>query len=108
VLLPAVNYARERQLITPLEQAVLTTTIKAGTVKAGDLEAAMPDLNANQRTYQIRKLVDGGMLQPINPGARQYSIGFSHNMLLRGVVRALTDEGFIPEALVAPQAKPAA
>lgn len=104
VLLPAVNYARERQQITPLEQAVLTTTIKAGTVKAGDLEAAMPDLNANQRTYQIRKLVDGGMLQPINPGARQYSIGFSHNMLLRGVVRALTDEGFIPAALVAPPA----
>lgn len=102
VLLPAVNYARERELITPLEQAVLTTTIKAGTVKAGDLEAAMPDLNANQRTYQIRKLVDGGMLQPINPGARQYSIGFSHNMLLRGVVRALTDEGFIPAAVVAP------
>jgi hypothetical protein len=42
------------------------------------------------------------MLQPINPGARQYSIGFSHNMLLRGVVRALTDEGFIPAAVVAP------
>lgn len=102
VLLPAVNYARERQQITPLEQAVLTTAIKAGTVKAGDLEAAMPDLNANQRTYQIRKLVDGGMLQPTKPGARQYSIGFSHNMLLRGVVRALTDEGFIPAALVAP------
>ena len=104
VLLPAVNYARERQQITPLEQAVLTTTIKEGTVKAGDLEAAMPDLNANQRTYQIRKLVDGGMLQPTKPGARQYSIGFSHNMLLRGVVRALTDEGFISAELVAPPA----
>lgn len=102
VLLPAVNHARERQQITPLEQAVLVTTIKAGTVKAGDLEAAMPELNANQRTYQIRKLVDGGMLQPIKPNARQYSIGFSHNMLLRGVVRALTDEGFIPAALAAP------
>lgn len=102
VLLPAVIHARERQQITPLEHAVLSTTIKAGTVKAGDLEAAMPDLNANQRTYQIRKLVDGGMLQPTKPGARQYSIGFSHNMLLRGVVRALTDEGFIPAALAAP------
>ena len=104
VLLPAVGYARERQLITPLQQAVLTTTIKAGTVKAGDLEAAMPDLNANQRTDQIRKLVDAGLLQPTKPGARQYSIGFSHNMLLRGVVRALTDEGFIPAALAAPPA----
>lgn len=105
VLLPAVHHARERQQITAQEQAVLVTTIKAGTVKAGDLEAAMPTLNANQRTYQIRKLVDSGMLQPAKPGARQYSIGFSHNMLLRGVVRALTDEGFISPALVAPPAQ---
>ncbi|MBU7573051.1 MAG: Fic family protein [Hydrogenophaga sp.] len=104
VLLPAVLHARERQLITALEQAILITTVKAGTVKAADLETAMPDLNANQRTYQIRKLVESGMLQPIKPNARQYSIGFSHNMLLRGVVRALTDEGFIPAALAAPSA----
>lgn len=102
VLLPAVAHARQRQLVTAQEEAVLVATIKAGVVKAGDLEAALPGLNANQRTYQIRKLVDAGMLQPINPGARQYTIGFSSNMLLRGVVRALTDEGFIPPALTAP------
>ena len=104
VLLPAVAFARERQHITAQEAAVLATTIKAGVVKAGDLEAALPGLNANQRTYQIRKLVELGMLQPIKAGARQYSIGFSHNMLLRGVVRALTHEGFIPAALAAPEA----
>jgi Fic family protein len=103
VLLPAVAFARERQHITAQEEAVLATTIRAGVVKAGDLEAVLPGLNANQRTYQIRKLVEGGMLQPIKAGARQYSIGFSHNMLLRGVVRALTDEGFIPAALAAPE-----
>ena len=104
VLLPAVAFARERQHITAQEAAVLATTIKAGVVKAGDLEAALPGLNANQRTYQIRKLVELGMLQPIKAGARQYSIGFSHTMLLRGVVRALTHEGFIPAALAAPEA----
>jgi Fic family protein len=102
VLLPAVAYARERQLVTPQEEAVLNATIKAGVVKAGDLEAAMKGLSASQRTYQIRKLVQGGMLQPIQAGARQYTIGFSNNMLLRGVVRALTDEGFIPAAVAAP------
>lgn len=99
VLLPAVAHARERQLITPQEEAVLQTTIRAGTVKAGDLAVAMPGLNAGQRTYQIRKLVDGGMLQPVREGARQYTLGFTHNMLLRGVVKALTDQGFIPPAL---------
>ncbi len=103
VLLPAVGHARQRQMITAQEEAVLAATIKAGVVKAGDLEAVMVGLNANQRTYQIRKLVEGGMLQPIKPGARQYSIGFSHNMLLRGVVRALTEQGFISDALAAPK-----
>lgn len=102
VLLPAVAYARERQLITPQEAVILVATIRAGAIKAGDLEGVLPGLTAHQRTYQIRKLVDGGMLQPIRPNARQYSIGFSHNLLLRGVVRALADEGFIPPALSAP------
>jgi Fic family protein len=102
VLLPAVAFARDRQLITPREEAVLVATIRAGVVKASDLEPALAGLNANQRTYQIRKLVEAGMLQPIKEGARQYTIGFANNMLLRGVVRALADEGFIPAVLTAP------
>jgi Fic family protein len=102
VLLPAVAHARERQLITAQEAAILDTTIRAGTVKAGDLEASMPGLNPGQRTYQIRKLVDGGMLQPVREGARQYTLGFTHNRLLRGVVKALTDQGFVPPALAGP------
>ncbi len=108
ILLPAVAHARQRQLVTAQEAAVLVATIKAGVVKAGNLEAALPGLSAHQRTYQIRKLVDNGMLQPLKPNARQYTIGFAHNMLLRGVVRALSDEGFIPAALSAPPAPGAA
>lgn len=102
VLLPAVTHARERELVTAREAAVLVATIKGGVIKASDLEPALAGLNINQRTYQIRKLVDAGMLQPIKEGARQYTLGFANNMLLRGVVRALTDEGFIPAALAAP------
>lgn len=104
VLMPALAFARQRQLVTAQEEAVLAATIKAGALKAGDLAAAMPGLNATQRTYQVKKLVDSGMLRPVKPGARQYSIGFANNALLRGVIRALTDEGFIPTALTAPTA----
>jgi Fic family protein len=100
ILLPAVAHARQRQLVTAQEQAVLNATIKAGVVKAGDLVSVLPGMNATQRTYQIRKLVEAGLLQPTPPGGRQYTIGFSRNLLLRGVVRALTDEGFVPPALV--------
>jgi len=101
VLLPAIAFAREREHITAQEAAVLAVTVRAGAVKAGELEPAMAGLTANQRTYQIRKLVDNGMLQPVSPGARQYNIGFNRNLLLRGVVQALRSRGFITDALAA-------
>lgn len=99
VLLPALAHAAERRLVTRDELLVLTTAVRAGVIRAGDLDTVLPGLTGNQRTYQIRKLVDAGMLQPIRPNARQYTIGFSHNVLLRGVISALTVEGFIPAAL---------
>lgn len=102
VLQPALAHARQRQWVTAQEESVLAVAIKSGVVKAGDLSVAMPGLNATQRTYQVRKLVENGMLRPIQPGARQYSIGFGRNTLLRSVIRALSEQGFIPEALTAP------
>ena len=39
------------------------------------------------------------MISPIHEGVRRYTICFSHSVLLRGVIRALTDEGFIPSAV---------
>jgi len=99
VLLPAIAYARERELITSTEERVLIIGAKAGIAKAADLAAAMPGMTTAQRTYQIRKLVDRQMLLPIKEGARQYTLGFSNSFLLRGIVRALSAEGFIPPTL---------
>lgn len=90
ILLPALDFARQRRLITPQEDSVLMLAVKGGIVKAVDLSAAMPKLNAAQRTYQIKKLVGAGMLQPVAQSARQYTIGFSHNVLLRGIIHALS------------------
>ncbi|MDO8262071.1 MAG: hypothetical protein Q7T21_02490, partial [Gallionella sp.] len=52
-----------------------------------------------QRTYQIKKLVERKMLQPVQPNARQYTIGFDSNYLIRGVIHALSQEGFISAPL---------
>ncbi len=99
ILAPALSYAKERELITAMEESVLHIAAKSGVAKAADLAAAMPGMSPAQRTYQIKKLVERKMLQPIKEGARQYTIGFSNNYLIRGVIRALSDEGFIPSAL---------
>jgi len=100
ILNPAVDIARTRSLITAAEEGVLKLAIKKGVVKSSDLAPALPGLTANQRTYQLKKLVDQGMLHPVSEGARQYTIGFSSNYLIRGVVKALRDEGFIPDPVV--------
>lgn len=99
VLTPALAYARERELITVQEASLLQVAAKSGIAKAADLAAAMPAMSPAQRTYQIKKLVERRMLQPIKEGARLYTIGFSNNYLMRGIIRALSDEGFIPASL---------
>jgi hypothetical protein len=97
------HYARERELVTQMEEQVLLTTARLGIAKASDLKEAMPTLSERQRTYQISKLVERGMLAPIREGARQYTVGFANNFLIRGVIRALSNEGFIPDTLNRPR-----
>jgi Fic family protein len=101
VLDPAIGFAKARQLITKEEATVLEFAINSETktIRAGDLATLFPDLNTNQRTYKIKRLLENGMLQPVVPKARQYTVGFANSYLVRGVIAALTDEGFIPQLL---------
>lgn len=99
VLSPAIAFARERELITATEARVLHIGAQIGIAKAADLATAMPGMSAAQRTYQIKKLVERKMLQPIKEGARQYTLGFSNSYLMRGIVSALSEEGFISPML---------
>lgn len=99
ILMPALNISRARQLITVDEYHVLLEVVRLKSAKSADLKKVMPKLTDNQRTYQIKRLVELKMLQPIYPGARQYSICFTNNYLLRGVIKALTDEGFVPSSM---------
>jgi hypothetical protein len=42
------------------------------------------------------------MLRPIAENARQYTVGFTNNYLIRGVIQALADEGYISSTLSGP------
>lgn len=99
ILAPALAHSRERGLITDEEHAVLRHVMTLKTAKSADLASSMPKLGEAQRTYQLKKLVDRKMLQPIHEGARQYSLSFSNNYLLRGVINTLAAEGFVPHSL---------
>ena len=99
ILIPALAYSRNRALITAQEEAVLLASVKSRVAKAADLSVAMAGMNATQRTYQIKKLVERKMLLPIGPNARQYTIGFENSYLIRGVIHALSQGNFISAPL---------
>ncbi|WP_054176690.1 Fic family protein [Citrobacter sp. CtB7.12] len=97
VLYPAIDFSSERGLINSLESKVLKRSVELGTIKAGDLRAVLPDLKPTQVTYQLGKLIERGLLQPVEEGARTYTAKFSNSYLIRGVIKVLREEGFIPD-----------
>lgn len=103
ILTPALHYARQRELVTTFEEQILLATARLGIAKASDLKEVMYELSERQRTYLISKLVERGMLAPIREGARQYTLGFSNNFLIRGIIKSLSNEGFIPDTLNSPR-----
>ncbi|HEY5973879.1 MAG TPA: Fic family protein [Geobacteraceae bacterium] len=96
ILFPALDYSQTRGLITRMEEQVLRRAAELGTFKASDFGELFPDLTERQRTYQLKKLVDAQMLQPIRTNARVYTINFINNALIRAVMRILVREGFVP------------
>lgn len=96
ILFPAIDFSVERGLINTLESKVLKCAVELGAIKAGSLRTVLPDLKPAQVTYQLSKLVERGLLQPVEEGARFYTAMFSNSYLIRGVINALREEGFIP------------
>lgn len=101
ILLPSLNYAKARELLTDMEFRILKLAFEQkGLIKAGDLAQVNPEWGKPaQRTYQINKLLNRRLLVPVQDGAREYVVMFVNNYLLRGIIQSLRDEGFIPEPL---------
>ncbi|QMV72983.1 Fic family protein [Comamonas piscis] len=99
ILLPAIDHAIERQYVTLTEAKILKIAVNKKEVKSADLTPAMDGMSGGQRTYQIKKMVDSHLLAPTREGSRSYVLGIRNKLLLRGVIKALTNEGFISELL---------
>lgn len=102
ILLPALAFSRERQHITEQEYAILRGLVAAPRmlIKSKDVEKATGTASAVTRSRLIKKLRDKQkLLIPLREDGRKYTIGFSNTYLLRGIIHALEQNGFIPQAL---------
>lgn len=96
ILKPALAHSKSRKLINAQEETVLAMAIAKKEFKAADLDAILPALTTRQRTYLLSKLLAAQMIRPVREGARSYTLNFTNNYLLRGVIHALEQNGFIP------------
>ncbi len=95
ILLPAIQFSLQKAHITAEEAKILQLACAQGEFKAGDLQTLSPQSNSNQRTYQIKKLLEQKFIAPIENNARIYTPNFAQSYLIRGVIEALRNNEFI-------------
>jgi len=96
IMIPAITFAREREVITETEARVLRKTVELGVMQAADIGEFFRDKSAPEISRQIARLKKRKMLQPEKEGSRKYVIRFDNNYLLRGIIKSLDEKGFLP------------
>lgn len=96
IIVPAIGYAREREVITDTEAKILRKTAELGVMQAADIGEFFREKSAPEISRQIARLKKRKMLQPEKEGSRKYVIRFDNNFLLRGIIKYLDEKGFLP------------
>jgi Fic family protein len=96
IIIPAINYAHERKVITDMESRILRKAADLGIMQASDIGEFFPGKSSPEISRQIARLKNRKMLQPDRVGSRKYVIRFDNNYLLRGIMKSLDEKGFLP------------
>lgn len=101
ILVPSLEYALERKLITKREFDILVALVKskAMIIKSSDLDTIIGEESPTQRSRILKRLKEKEMLRPVPGKSRVYTIGFVNNYLLRGIFYILEKNGFVPASL---------
>lgn len=101
ILLPSLDFALEHENITKQEFEILSALVKNKdmAIRSADLEKIIGAESAVQRSRILKRLREKRMLLPLKEKGRVYTIGFANNYLMRGVVRVLEKNSFVPVSL---------
>lgn len=96
ILSKALTYSKESGDINENEYKVLKITIDKQVIQASDLKSVFPKKISAEISRNIKKLKDKKLLTPEKENARKYLISFENKILLRGIIKALDENGFLP------------
>jgi len=97
ILLPAIDYAYEKEKIKEIEVKILKVAIEKQILVANDLRPIFHNKRDSEISRQIKFLTDKGMLEPIETKARKYRLKFYNNYLLGAIIHLLGENGFLPD-----------
>lgn len=96
VLVPAVDYALEREWITRVESDVLKIAIEKQVFESADIASLFPNKASAHISRFIRAMKHKRLISSETPTGRKYSINIQDTYLIRAVVEMLGRKGFLP------------
>ncbi len=97
ILSPAITYCREKNIINENESMILQLAITKMEIANADIRGILVRKDISEISRMIRALLDKGFLSPTTANKRKYIINFEGNPLVRGIVYALGEAGFLPD-----------
>ena len=95
ILLPALEFSRDRDIINNNEYKFLKVAVTHQIFASKEIQDAKIGLTTRQVTDLISKLKTTGIINSISEGARKYYINYQHQYVFRGLMKKLEDENFI-------------
>lgn len=95
ILIPAIQFSLERQVITETEARILKVVIEKQVMQNADLEHLFKGKAKSEISRQIKLLQEKKMLMTAQDSIRKYVLRFDNNYLLRGVISILGQKGFL-------------
>lgn len=96
ILLPAIRYSKERELLTDIEKKILEVAINKQVFQNSDLQNIFKDKKKSEVSRWIRRMKERNLIETERNSTRKYVIKFSQNQLLRGIIKSLGDNDFLP------------
>lgn len=98
IIIPAIDYSVQQKYITSTEARILKKSINVDRqeLQASDLKSIFPNKIPAAISREIAQLRKKKMLEKTNAKSRKYVINFSNNYLLRGIIKALDENDFLP------------
>lgn len=96
ILLPAIEFSLERRVITDVEGRILKIAVGNQVFHASHIRSIIPGKIPAEISRILRRLKEKKMIISEEENSRKYLMSFHNNYLLRGIVKALGENGFLP------------